>query len=158
MHHILFEVILGFLAKVFGGIMAVAVVVQILCRYLPLNFAWTEELARLMFMWFSFTGAALTFGKNKHLSIDLLYLKFSPAVQRVLNIFGQLVIFAFSAIICYYGFHLLKIVSMQTSPMLRISMKYFYAAVPYGGLLFCLGSLRNLLHYLTGGERLHEID
>lgn len=157
--HLIFDTLLGFLAKVFGLVMVISVVIQIACRYLPMApLRWTEEMARLTFAWFSFIAAVMTYAQNKHLSMDFFYRTMNEKVKRVLDIVAHVVVLVFAVVVTYYGIKLLGIVKIQRSPMLRISMAYFYASVPFSGALLGVKAVFNLIHYLTGGEHLEPID
>ena len=79
-------------------------------------------------------------------------------VKRVLDIVAHVVVLVFAVVVTYYGIKLLGIVKIQRSPMLRISMAYFYASVPFSGALLGVKAVFNLIHYLTGGEHLEPID
>jgi len=156
---LIFDTLLGFLAKVFGIVMVLSVVVQIACRYLPMApLRWTEEMARLTFAWFSFIAAVMTYAQNKHLSMDFLYRTMNDKTKHVLDIVAHAAVLVFSLVVTYYGIKLLGIVKIQRSPMLRISMAYFYASVPFSGVLLCVKSIFNLIHYFTGGEHLEPVD
>lgn len=137
--HSVYDRILGIMVTIIGIVMVCAVLLQISARYLPVaGLIWTEELARLTFIWFFFLSAALTLSKKKHLGIDFFYLKATKKLQYYLDILAQVVIFMFGIIITYYGIHLVGIVSIQKSPVLQLSLSYFYAAVPAAGVLFAL--------------------
>lgn len=139
--HIVYDKILGILVSFIGTVMVCAVLIQVAARYLPVvGFNWTEELARLTFVWFCFLATAYTLSKKMHLGIDYFYLKMSKKVQHFLDILAFAVVFAFGTILTYYGIFLLGIVSIQKSPVLQLSLSYFYAAVPVAGILFVVFS------------------
>ena len=146
-----FDTCLGFLAKVIGSVMLASVVVQIACRYLPMTpLRWTEELARLTFIWYCFIGATTTLAKRKHLTIDFIYLKLSKHAQHVMDILTWLVVIVFSLPLTVFGIHMAKVVAIQRSPMLNLSMSIFYGAVPFGCGLFAFYGLASLIFCLKG--------
>jgi len=64
---------------------------NVLFRYvfsLPLH--WTEEISTLLFVWVVFLGAADLQRQGKHIAIDTLYIRCSPAVKKRMEIFGQI--------------------------------------------------------------------
>lgn len=147
----IYDTCLGFAVKVVGSVMVLSVVIQIACRYFPMApLRWTEEMARLTFIWFSFLGAAMTLSRFKHLAIDFFYLKMSPRIRRFLNLLTWLVVIGFSGVIGLYGMWLTRIVDMQRSPMLQLPMSYFYAAVPVGAALFALYGAAAFIACLRG--------
>ena len=146
-----YDTCLGFLAKVVGTLMLISVVVQILCRYLPMTpLRWTEELARLTFIWFCFIGATTTLAKRKHLTIDFIYLKLSPHVRHILNIFTWFIVIGFSLPLTIFGIRMVGVVAIQRSPMLNLPMSVFYGAVPFGCGLFALYGILSLAACLMG--------
>ena len=149
---------IGVLVKAVGIVMVLSVLLQILARYLPgSGFRWTEELSRLLFLWFCFLSAAIALTRDGHLGIDYFYGKLSPKKQYVLDYVSVFSILGFSLLIAYYGFQLVQIVSMQRSPILRLPMSFFYAPVPVGAFLFIVYELAALADMIKG-KRLHDIE
>jgi TRAP-type C4-dicarboxylate transport system permease small subunit len=147
----IYDTCLGFFAKIIGLVMLLSVVVQIACRYLPMApLRWTEELARLSFIWYCFIGAAATLAKRKHLTIDYFYLKLNKRMQKIFNTLSWIVVIGFSSALTVYGLHMVKVVSIQRSPMLDLSMSLFYAAVPAGCFLFAFYGLVSLIGCVRG--------
>ncbi|MDR1933539.1 MAG: TRAP transporter small permease [Spirochaetales bacterium] len=147
----IYDTCLGFLAKIIGLVMLLSVVVQIACRYLPMApLRWTEELARLSFIWYCFMGAATTLAKRKHLTIDYFYLKLNTRIRKVLDVLSWGVVIGFSSALTVYGVYMVKVVSIQRSPMLDLSMSLFYGAVPAGCFLFAFYGLVSLIACLRG--------
>jgi TRAP-type C4-dicarboxylate transport system permease small subunit len=128
-----------------GFVMVVAIVLQILCRYIPaLGFNWTEELARLTFIWFCFIGLAMTVHLKGHMGIDYLVIKLSRGRQRALGVFSEIVILGFSLVLTYNGFLFVMMSRNTVSPVLNISVRWFYAAVPVSFALVTLLTLLTL--------------
>jgi TRAP-type C4-dicarboxylate transport system permease small subunit len=147
----IFDTCLGFLAKVTGILMLVSVVVQIACRYLPMApLRWTEELARLTFIWYCFIGAATTLARRKHLTIDYIYQKLTRRAQHILDILTWIVVIGFSSALAVFGIYMVGVVAIQRSPMLDLPMSIFYGAVPFGCSLFAFYGLVSLIACLKG--------
>ena len=142
----IFDVILGSLVKVMGFVMVLAIVLQILCRYIPaLGFNWTEELARLTFIWFCFIGVAMTVHMKGHMGIDYVVQKLSLGKQENLKVFSELVILGFSLVVTYNGVLFVMMSRNTVSPVLNISVRWFYAAVPTGFALVSLITVITLI-------------
>lgn len=58
---------------------AITVAVQVISRLLGASFAWTEELARFLFLWTTFFGMAVGFRRLEHPRIALLL----PLLRRL---------------------------------------------------------------------------
>src|SRR5699024_3392140 len=54
--------------------------------------AWSEELAKYLFIWLGLFGAALVFGERGHVAVDLLVQRSPRKVQVVLMVLTQLAI------------------------------------------------------------------
>ncbi len=142
----IFDVVLGNLLKVFGIVMVVAIVLQIACRYLPfLGFNWTEELARLSFMWFCFIGVAMTVHLKGHMGVDFVVRKLSQGKQESLAVFSDVVILVFSSVVAYNGVLFVLLSRNTVSPVLNISVRWFYASVPTSFAIVALLALLSLI-------------
>ncbi len=132
--------------KTLGGVLAFLLAVmtldvlwQVISRYiLRAPSPYTDELARFLLIWIGILGAAYVAGKGKHLAIDLLPGKLSPAGNRWLNIFISSLIFLFAALVMVIGGMRLVYVTLylgQTSSALQIPLGWVYAVVPLSGLI-----------------------
>lgn len=144
---------LSFVVKILGICLLITVSLQVFSRYTSFNLVWTDEVARLIFVWFAMLSIAVAYIENKHLTLDLVYDKLKPGVQRALTLVSNVLTLAVACLIAYTGFSLLKTVRIQQSPITQLSMAWFYAAVPVGftfisvfGVFRVIESLRNLLH------------
>ncbi len=148
---VLFNTVIAGFVKVLGVVMVLSILVQIVMRYLPTNpFMWTEELARLTFVWFCFMSATIALPKGMHLSIDYFFNRMSGRVKFLLNFSTWMLIMIFSVIITYYGFKLVGITYIQKSPHMSLPLSYFYASVPAAGGLFLIYGTTVLLE-MAGG-------
>ena len=62
-----------------------------------------EELVSYLFAWASLLGASLITGERGHMNIPIVVERVGAGMQKTLGILGELVAFAFSAIILVYG-------------------------------------------------------
>ncbi len=72
-------------------VLVVVISISVLLRYVfnrPLE--WTEELISFVFVWLSFLGAAVVAAKRRHVAVDFITDRFTPAmkfwIQFVINI------------------------------------------------------------------------
>lgn len=150
---VMIDRILGFVLKVVGTILVLDVLLQIAARYLPFTVSWTDEIARLLFVWFAMLSMALTYAKNQHLFIDFLYLKCSPKSQKVFDYISLFLVLVTSVIFTVTGIQVVKIVSSQKSSMLEMSMGYFYAAVPVGFAIVALFNIFTLVEKFSANRK-----
>ena len=143
--------------NVLAGVSFIAMVVltcwQVFTRYVLQNpSSWSEELVSYLFAWASLLGASLVTGERGHMNIPIVLEKFSPAVQKLLNIFGELVAFAFSAIILVYGGVTITQLAMgQMTSSLGVQVGVFYVVMPLCGILNMIYTVLNIADICKGG-------
>ncbi len=114
--------------------------------------AWSEELARYLFVWISFLGSAVGVRMQVHLGIDLIDKILSPKGRRIMTLAVNLLIQIFLVVVIYWGIRILKVVQFQKSASMGIPMTYPYLAVPVGSGLMLINSLRLSWAMLIGSE------
>lgn len=113
--------------------MVVAVSAQIILRYLTYQpVAWTEELARLVFIWLCLIGAAEGARRGSHFTVDLLPRNLGGLAGRLLRGALKLVEAFLYVVVAAAGIQILATVQNQQSVTLEVPMSTFYAAIPIG--------------------------
>lgn len=64
---------------------------------------WVEPLVVYLIMWMVFLGTGLVFAGDEHLSMGILYDRASKPVQRLLDVFNNILVIAVSIFLVYYG-------------------------------------------------------
>ena len=108
------------------------------------TFTWYDEIARLLFVWIVFLGAAVGVRRGVHFRLHLLVDRLSPAVQRAAQLLGVLALIAFGLLLIQQGGKLVELGQFQRTPVMGLSKQYVYASVPVGGALIVLYSLPHL--------------
>jgi TRAP-type C4-dicarboxylate transport system permease small subunit len=143
--YIIFDVILATIIKIVAVCMVLSVLIQVFSRNLPvmgISFMWTEELGRLTFMWLCMLSVATSYAKGQQIAIDFFYLRMRKSFQTICDYAILILILIFSPIITIHGTRLLNIVALQRSPVMEISMFWFYLAIPVGcGLIVIFTAL-----------------
>jgi len=122
---------------------------QVFTRYvLNAPFTWTEELARMLFTWIVFLGAALLLKSSSHITIDILVRSLAPGPRQWLLVVSHLITLSVVGILAVKGFRLLQITGASESPALGIPWVYVYAAFPVGMSLMALRYARALIGLL----------
>ena len=140
-----------------GGL---AVLVFIVCLQVTMRYffhtglTWSEEVARFLFLWLVWLGAAYAAKRRTHLRIEAFTQKLSPNVRRKVDFIALLIWIAFSAFLTWKGAELTIILfrRRQLSPILEIKMAWAYAAVPIGAGLMLLRLLAQVGPALRGEE------
>ena len=137
------DTLLNWVLALIMTVMLVVVSAQVWYRFVlndPL--AWSEELARYLFVWISFLGSAVGVRMQVHLGIDLIDKVLSPRGRKIMTLVVHLAIQIFLVVIIYWGVRILKVVQFQKSASMGIPMTYAYLAVPVGSGLMLINSLR----------------
>ena len=146
------------LSQVVEGLLLVMMVVLCLDVFLGVfsryvmgrTFTWYDEIARLLFVWIVFLGAAVGVRRSAHFRLHLVLDRLSPGIRRVAHVIGVLVLMGFGLLMIQQGWKLVELGQFQRTPVMGLSKRYVYASVPAGGALIILYSLPHLWRALRG--------
>lgn len=121
---------------VMAAIMVVLVVTNVFCRYV-LNFSlvWAEEISQYLMVWVTFVGAGLALRQGRHVAVEMLQDKLSPAGRRSLRWGVLLGSLAFLLVTAVLGVQFAWFARDMETPVLNISLAIPYLAVPVGSFL-----------------------
>ena len=133
--------------KIFDWILAVALVAlnvlvfaQVVSRYLfnsPIS--WTEEMARLLFIWISFMGAFLALKTKGHIAVEtLLHSLFKPAARVYVTAIADFLILYFCIYLAYMGGVMMQKTATDLTPVMMIPFSYLYFAIALSGTLMAV--------------------
>lgn len=119
--------------------------------------AWTEELARYLFVWLGFFAAALVFSERGHIAVDFVVTKLPRAAQRAVAVLVQLAIIAFAAIVLVWGGWRAAMGAWgQNLTALPTEIGKMYLVMPVTGLIITLYAVYHVVAVLRGDEA--EVD
>lgn len=123
---------------------------QVFARYVLVHpSSFTDELARYLFIWVGYLGAAYGTGKKIHLAVDLLAKKLAgskwanvqrEAISFFIIIFATLVFLIGGGRLVY-----LTIILDQRSSALGVPLGLVYAVIPISGLIIIAYSINDIL-------------
>lgn len=114
---------------------------------------WTEEAARYTFVWLGFFAAALVFSERGHIAVDFVVRLLPEALQRVIAVFVQLAIIAFSAItLVYGGWRASQGAWNQNLTALPATVGQMYLVMPITGVLIIIYALYHVIAVATRSE------
>ncbi len=130
--------------------------VQVLARYVfQISTPWTEELARLCFVWGVFFGAAIGVKRNLHTRVDFIFVRL-PARLAALVLGGiDLLLAILAVVMIVYGGQLVLSTRADLSTSLGYPRNWFYLPVPISGLMmlwYLLPSLVRKVSHVTRGQ------
>ena len=134
---------LGHLAGLILAIMAGAVFLQVVLRYLGwAAFDGLDEVPRYLFVWLVMIGAAAAMHRGEHTLLGYFRDRLGPAGRAAAIILVNAVGIAFFAYLIKLSFVLVPNAQFQTSAGLGLPLGYVYAAVPVGSVLIILPMAR----------------
>jgi len=137
--------------------MVVLLFIQVVGRYGFENPPdWTEELARMVFIYLTFVGGALAIVRNAHLRIESFHDRLSQRAKTTLDIALTLVGVIFLVVTLYYSMGLLGRLSHQPMSSVPISKAFMFAAVPVGCALMLVYELLRIRNYVRVLSRLRD--
>ncbi len=128
------------------AIMVVLVFLQVVMRYVfQASLSWSEELARYMFLWIIWLGAAYATKEGSHISLDVITSRLPRKGQLIANALKYIIWIGFAIFLAYISWQLaFKIFERgQVSAAMRIPMGYAYASIPFGMSLMLFRILEN---------------
>lgn len=112
---------------------------------------WTEEAARMMFVWLGLFAAALVFGERGHIAVEFLARKFTTGRQRLLAVLVQAVVLVFAVLILLWGGSMVMLNAWnQNLSALPFTLGQMYLALPVAGVLIAFYALYDLRRILAG--------
>jgi TRAP-type C4-dicarboxylate transport system permease small subunit len=118
------------------AVLCVVVFLSVVFRtILKIPLPWSLELARYLFVWLCWLGAAVGIQRRSHFGIHLLVNALPGAFHFIARLLVFIPVALFFGAIAWYGGYLAIDNWRQASPSLGVPMTFPYAAVPVGGLL-----------------------
>jgi TRAP-type C4-dicarboxylate transport system permease small subunit len=119
-------------------VMGGSVVLQVVSRYVfnrPTS--WSEELARYLFVWITFLGAAVVIRKRRHVDVTVLTDRLPPAAAKIVYLVSDLAVLFTLGALTWAGAGLAAMAHRQLSAAMDLPMSLAYTAMPVGtGLMF----------------------
>jgi TRAP-type C4-dicarboxylate transport system permease small subunit len=125
------------------GSIVVIILAQIIFRYAfgsPLF--WSEELAKFMFPWLIFSGAALASKTDSHIKIDYFVNKLPERWQSIANRIVQIACVTFCILIILYTIPLAQAQKDVKSTALYIPLNYYSLSAVIGAMGMIFYSIR----------------
>ena len=137
----------AYFAALLLSIMTVLIFFQVLSRFIfnaPL--AWSEELARYVFIWTIYISAALAVKQKEHIRVEIGLMIFKGKARKIADLVGNLIFIVFSFFLLKEGVFLVKMLSshVQVSPALGLPMNLLYVIIPLGYGLMMLRLLQQI--------------
>ena len=120
--------------------------IQVLFRYVfQLSLAWTEELARFVFLWLASLSIAYAFKLKSHFALTFLIDRMNDEYKRILYFIVNGVMLTFLIIFVWTATEYNLSVISQIGPSTGLSMFVPYSSLIVGGLLMIYYILQDVL-------------
>lgn len=142
------------LLMIFLLLITVVMAYSVFARYVFNDaLSWAEEISRYLFVWSAFLSASMCLKKRSSIKIDMLLTTFSPFIQRIILIAGDLVMLVFFAYVFYGSYNTVTtlIRTGQTSPALLLPMYIVYFSMVLGFGLALIRIVQRLYSLTLGG-------
>src|SRR5690349_21501437 len=115
--------------------LTVLVCLGVFFRYaLNSSLAWYDEFASYLLVWLTFYGAVVADYQGRQISFDLLVNKLGPAARRAVDALGELAVFGFQFVLCYYGWVLTEQMNNETAISLTwVKVGWINSVLPVSG-------------------------
>lgn len=135
--------VLYWITVVLFALLVVVVVWQIFSRQVLHDpSTWTEEGARMTFVWLGLFASAFVFGERGHIAVEFVVRKLPVGGERVVSILVQLVVLAFAVIVLVWGgWRASQNAWLQNLSALPFTLGQMYLALPISGALIAFYSL-----------------
>ncbi|HIW12102.1 MAG TPA: TRAP transporter small permease [Candidatus Salinicoccus stercoripullorum] len=150
--------ILGIISMIFFTALLIVVVTQILSRYFPYQFTWTEELSRYLFVYSMVTATPVALRKSEFITVDLVPTSLPKNAQRIYESVISVLIMIFSIFLFIYGIQFTGLGMDFYAPTLGINMVYIYASIPILALLLFMYSIVYIIDRCLKNEPRNEVD
>lgn len=131
---------------------------QIVMRYIfSSSLSWSEELARYIFVWYTWVGTSYAVSQHKHIRIEILSDMLKGKSKILLDTAALLLWAIFSFFLSVKGIQVVSMLATrgQNSAALEIPMAIPYAAIPVGcflmGIKLLIEIRANICRFLTEG-------
>lgn len=129
--------------------MIVVVVLQVFTRYFIESAPhWTEELARIFFIYSVAFGTGTGFQNGDFIRLDLIQKYISGRLERMLNIITDIIVVVFAVLLIAGSIDFIKLGMDELSPALRITMGFVFLSMLIIGLAIVFFTLAHLLQVL----------
>jgi TRAP-type C4-dicarboxylate transport system permease small subunit len=131
---------IGLLAAIF-----VILILQIAFRYvLNAPLVWTEELARYLYVWACYLGAAVALRRGNHIVIAFVLERLPPRPGAAVALGTQLLGLLFFGALTVLGLELMARTHTVEAITLPIPWSVIYAAAPVGATIMFLQTLESM--------------
>jgi len=133
-------------AKIILIAMLIIIFVNVVLRYgFNLGIHWSEEIATLLVVWFTFIAMAIGVKQDLHININILPAWLSNRFHKAFDKLKAMIILAFGLIMLFFGLILIEFTSQSVLPATMLPASTMYAILPVAAVLIIYESAMDFL-------------
>src|SRR5690625_2699425 len=144
--------ILYWCTVVLFGLLVAVVVWQVFSRQvLNAPATWTEEGARMTFVWLGLFASAFVFGERGHIAVEYVARKLPAGGERVLAVVVQAIVLTFAVVVLVWGgWRASQNAWLQELSAVPFTLGQMYLALPVSGILVAFYALYYIVKVGSG--------
>ncbi|PPA69133.1 TRAP transporter small permease [Jeotgalibacillus proteolyticus] len=135
----------------FTGVIVI-ITVQIISRFAPFSFIWTEELTRYLFIYAICFGAPLALIRNEFINVDLLLTKMSDHFRKYYETLIYLSIIVLSGVMVKESYSFTLIGNNQASATMPFKLSVIHAALLMMSIFLIFYSVLKIIDLLKNDQ------
>ncbi len=129
-----------------GVALLVLIGIEVFFRYVVGSaLSWPEEVAGIVFVWFTLVGVSILVGENAHISFSFLDKYFPRLVSLSIKVMAHAIVILYGVIMVVYGYRYMVLFRYEVSPAAGINLMWLNSAIPFNGVLVAFYSLVNVI-------------
>lgn len=135
-------------AQAFSLVLIISVAVFF--RYvLGTALSWPEEVAGIIFVWYTLLGIVVLVGSESHIAFDFFEKNTHPAVGYIIRLISQLAVIVYGGVMAVYGWQYFNLFPGELSAAAGINLGWLKISVPVAGILLVVYIIFNIF---AGGK------
>ncbi len=111
-------------------------ILEVISRYLlGSSLEWSDEIARLLLIWMTFTGMGLAILERKEIFVRTFRGRFSAKGRRLWQASLELLALGFNVFLLLFGLYMTRFSWGMRTESLELPFGIFYASIPAGALV-----------------------
>ncbi|MEZ4969953.1 MAG: TRAP transporter small permease subunit [Flavobacteriaceae bacterium] len=135
---------MGTLLSTYG--LLLTVLLQIICRFSPMNTpAWTEEASRLFFIYAMSFAAGLAMKNEYYVHLDMFFDRFPERTKKILNLAVPLITLVLFVVMALYAIKFVVLGLSEKSPSMGFNMGIAFFSIFIMSASICYYLIRKVM-------------